>query len=406
MASLRRRGHIRKRGNRWVVVIRHNGKQEWTSFETKGDAEHHLAKKQAEIAQGSFQVPERVTFGEAAAEWIRHGENEGGPRGPWKASTRRDNRSALRKHFVGTDEDPGWLRDLPLARITPATIETWRRQALATGMSRRTAAKLTAILHGVFEHAREAYRHPTNPVASVKRLAIKYDGRVRDFYSPEEVHAIIRAADNEQDGIAILVAAFTGLRRGELLALRWRDVDFVGQVIRVEHSYDHEVGLVTPKSHKMRSVPMSPKVAQALARLELRGHHRERDDFVFVGQTGGALDGSALRRRYDRAVKRAKVKRLTFHELRHTFGTVAAKAALSGRELQEWLGHADLKTTQRYLHYRARGDEANRLAAAFAANGLQTNDLHEPAATVHPLHAEDDAMAHGEADLRNAAAAL
>jgi integrase len=152
-------------------------------------------------------------------------------------------------------------------------------------------------------------------------------------------------------------------------------VDFAGQVIRVEHSYDPEVGLVTPKSHKMRSVPMSPEVAQTLARLERRRLFTDRDSFVFVGATGGPIDGSALRRRYDAAVKRAGVKRLTFHELRHTFGTIAANAALTGRELQEWLGHADLKTTQRYLHYRARGDEANRLAAAFAASGPQAPEV-------------------------------
>ena len=74
-------------------------------------------------------------------------------------------------------------------------------------------------------------------------------------------------------------------------------------------------------------------------------------------------------------VKRAKVKRLTFHELRHTFGTVASNAALSGRELQEWMGHANLATTQRYLHYRARGDEANRLGAAFAASVPQASEV-------------------------------
>lgn len=104
---------------------------------------------------------------------------------------------------------------------------------------------------------------------------------------------------------------------------------------------------------------------------------------MFAGEAGGPLDGSALRRRYDAAVSRAKVKRLTFHELRHTFGTVAANAALNGRELQEWMGHADLKTTQRYLHYRARGDEASRLAAAFAASGPQAPGVLTASGGVH-----------------------
>lgn len=377
----RRRTNVRRRGELWIVSWRHSGKQQWRSFPSEEQAELFAARYVwPRREREKYEPPAKVTFGVAAAEWLRHGENEGGSRGPWKASTRRDYRSALRTHFIGTEEEPGWLRDVPLAKITPATIERWRGEALAKGMSRRNAAKLTAILHAVFERARRAYRHPTNPVAAVEPIVVKYDeGRVRDAYSSEEVHAIVRAADSEQDGALFLTAAFTGLRRGELVALRWRDVDFAGQVLRVEHSYDFEDGLVTPKGRKMRSVPMSQEVAQALARLEQRTLFTERDCFVFVGEAGGPLDGSALRRRYDAAVTRAKVKRLTFHELRHTFGTVAANAALSGRELQEWMGHADLKTTQRYLHYRARGDEASRLAAAFAASGPQASEVLTPA---------------------------
>jgi integrase len=121
-------------------------------------------------------------------------------------------------------------------------------------------------------------------------------------------------------------------------------------VIRVEQSLDgQELG--TPKSGRTRSVPMHPDVARVLAKL------LERDDFTgqddFVASNGTPLDGSAVRRRYVAAVKRAKLRPLRFHDLRHTFGTIAASAVLSGRELQEWMGHADLKTTARYLHYRA-----------------------------------------------------
>ena len=90
------------------------------------------------------------------------------------------------------------------------------------------------------------------------------------MFSPEEVWALVRAAGSEQDAAIFLTAAFTGLRRGELLALRWRDVDFAGSTIRVRASYAAGE-LTTPKSGKVRSVPMAPDVAAALARLG----HRE-----------------------------------------------------------------------------------------------------------------------------------
>ena len=89
------------------------------------------------------------------------------------------------------------------------------------------------------------------------------------------------------------------------------------------------------------------------------------DDLVFVGQTGGHLDGSALRRRYDAALKRAGLRPLRFHDLRHTFGTrMIAKADI--RRVQEWMGHADVQTTMRYLHYVPRADDARLVAEAFA----------------------------------------
>jgi integrase len=92
-----------------------------------------------------------------------------------------------------------------------------------------------------------------------------------DVYSPEEVWALVRAAASEQDGATFLMAAFTGLRLGELIALHWRDVDFAGSLVRVRASYAGGA-LTTPKSGKVRSVPLAPEVAKALAKLSQREH--------------------------------------------------------------------------------------------------------------------------------------
>jgi integrase len=114
-------------------------------------------------------------------------------------------------------------------------------------------------------------------------------------FSPEEVWALMRAAASEQDGAIFLTAAFTGLRLGELVALRWRDVDFAGSVVRVRASYAGGA-LATPKSGKVRSIPLAPEVAEALARLSRRALFTLEDDLVFPGEAGAYLDSSALRR--------------------------------------------------------------------------------------------------------------
>jgi hypothetical protein len=116
---------------------------------------------------------------------------------------------------------------------------------------------------------------------------------------------------------------------------------------------------------------MAPDVARVLDGLSRRDRFRRRDDFVFVSEDGGPLDGSALRRRYVEAQTAAALRKLRFHDLRHSFGTIAANAALSGQQLQAWMGHADYLTTQRYLHYRERGDEAGRVEVAFATDVVE-----------------------------------
>ncbi|HEX8101505.1 MAG TPA: site-specific integrase [Solirubrobacteraceae bacterium] len=199
------------------------------------------------------------------------------------------------------------------------------------------------------------YALPSNPVADIDKPQPRPTGDI-EVFSPEEVRALVRAAGSEQDAAIYLTAAFTGLRRGELLALRWRDVDFGGQVIRVRANFAGGQ-LTTPKSGKVRSVPMAPDVATALASLGQREGWTGDDDLVFAGPAGTFLDGAALRRRYYTAVKRAGLRPLRFHDLRHTFGTrMIAKADI--RRVQEWMGHADVQTTMKYLHYVPRAEDA------------------------------------------------
>jgi integrase len=185
-----------------------------------------------------------------------------------------------------------------------------------------------------------------------------------DFYSREEVDALVRAAASEQDAAVYTTAAMTGLRRGEPVALRWRDIDFPGQAIRVRANYSHGE-LVTPKSGKVRSVTMVPEVAQAPARLSQREFFVGEEDPVFVGQIGQHMDASALRRRYANAVRHAELRPLPFHSLRHYFGSMAVNRATLV-QVQSWMGHAHIQTTARYLHAKSQADDAALLASAFA----------------------------------------
>jgi integrase len=233
------------------------------------------------------------------AEYLRYIEHDRGR----KPSKLRGYRSTIDVHLLPV------FGELPIESVSAETIEQW---VAGFEGSPRTRNKVLIQLHGILGRARWVYGLPANAAADVEKFPLRSSGDI-EVFSPEEVWALVRAASSDQDGAAFLTAAFTGLRMGELLALRWRDVDFAGRTIRVRAS--HYLGqLTTPKSGRVRAVPMAPDVAAALARLAQREHSIGDDDLVFAGEAGGYLDGSALRRRYKAALAAAGLRLLRFHE--------------------------------------------------------------------------------------------
>jgi integrase len=172
--------------------------------------------------------------------------------------------------------------------------------------------------------------------------------------------------------VLVLTAAMTGLRQSELLGLRWRDVDWNVQRIRVrnafvrgQHSTDGKSDLST-----RRSVPMADRIARELDRWSRRSSYSAEEDLVFAHpETGNPLDRSKVTKRFKAACRVAGVPPIRFHDLRHTFGTRMAASGQPIRSIQEFLGHADVKTTQIYMHYAPSEREVAMVNEAFAPTG-------------------------------------
>jgi integrase len=321
-------------------------------FFTKRTAEDWLRDLLAEARAGTLpgMVRTGTTFADACDEYLRYVEFDLDR----KPSTVVDYRSIIRAHLLPA------FGSLRLEDVTADRIEAWK--ALVP-VGNRSKAKILTVLNGVLKRARRVHKLRYNPMADVEKPRYRSSTAI-EIFSVEEIWALVRAAESEQDAAIFLTAAFTGLRRGELIALRWRDIDFAAGRVRVCGSFAG-ARLTSPKSGRVRSVPMAPDVSTALARLANRERWTGHDDLVFPGVAGSYLDGSALSRRYKAALQRAALRPLRFHDLRHTFGTrMIAKADI--RRVQEWMGHADVTTTMRYLHYVERPDEVELVAEAFA----------------------------------------
>lgn len=321
-------------------------------------------RKRAQDALRDFltdlgRVPERgddsVTFKYAANAWLDYVEHDRG-RAP---STVRGYRSTIHRHLAR-------FGNRPLSMITVEDVVDLRRELLDT-RSRRTAEKVLIELHSIFKFATRRKWTTSNPVLYVERVAVR---RPVEFavLSAEEVMAAARTAPTEQDAALITTAAFTGLRLGELRALRWRDVDWGKRYVQIRRSFS-EGGEKVPKSGKARSVPLSDPVARVLDALSKREWFTGPDDRVFCSPVGGVLDEGRIRDMFYAALKAAGIDRdrgtgkdLVFHDLRHTFGTMAVEK-FPLPTVQAWMGHADIQTTMRYVHHRDRGDEADVLSA-------------------------------------------
>jgi len=165
----------------------------------------------------------------------------------------------------------------------------------------------------------------------------------------------------------LLPAAMTGMRQGELLALRWRDVDWAAKRIRIRRNYTRG-HWSTPKSRSgERSVPLSSRVAEELRVHQRRSRFSGEDDLVFANPLSGeVLPHSPLVQRFKKALKAAGVRKVRFHDLRHTFGTrMAASPEVSMRKIQEWMGHRDYRTTLIYAGYEPGDDESGMVDRAF-----------------------------------------
>jgi integrase len=335
---------------------------------TKRLAQEALDALLTDARRGTLEGAKRgagKTFGDACAEWLRYGEDEK----DLAASTLRDYKNTVKVRLL-----PEFGEDTRIEKIDTEQIDEFRERLLEEGeLSRRSIQKVLVLLHGVLKRAKRKKWIAYNPAEDAERVAVRRSG---DFnvLTPAEVAAVARAAECEQDAALITVAAFTGLRMGEMRALRWSDVDWAKRAIIVRRNLPAGGRERTPKSGKVRSVPLIDQAATALDGLSRREQWTGPEDRVFVSPTGAAVDDAKTRRSFYTALKQAGLGHLrdkddpiVWHDLRHTFGTLGA-AIWPLHDLQGYMGHADIQTTMIYVHHVPKASAAEELSRAVAAS--------------------------------------
>jgi integrase len=329
------------------------------TFRTKADANRWLALVEADLSRGTW-IDSRaasVTFGEYARAVLRDSPKIGIR---WRETCERN----LRLHLAP-------LLDVPLRALSPTRVREWHAAALRGSGGRTSISQSYRFMRMVLNTAvREGMigRSPCQiPGAGVVKAA------ERPVASPAQVVALVEAI-NHRYRTAVLIAAWCGLRRGEIAGLLVQDVDLTAQTITVRRNRVEPLSSPAaaadqgPKSEAgKRTIAVPPHVMPVL-RLHLEEY--AGPERLFISRDGSPLRGNTLYQAFVRARSKVGLEELTFHDLRHTGATLAAQTGATLADLMKRLGHSSMAAARRYMHaVDGRDGEIAKALSRLAAHG-------------------------------------
>lgn len=307
------------------------------TFATRAAAKAWRVETQVALQRGEVSAAKTATLTDAASAWLvgaRAGSMRNRSGDVYKPSVIRGYEQALRLRVLPD------LGAVTLTDLRRSDLQALVDRMLERGMEPSTIRNTLLPVRAIFRRAVARGEVAVNPTRGLELPAVR--GRRDRIASPEEARRLLDAL--EHDRALWATALYSGLRRGELRALRWEDVDFHRGLIHVRRTWDDCEGPVEPKSHAgRRSVPLI-----GLLRAELVAHRLAcpwSDGLVF----GRAADAPFVTRTVDqramRAWKAAGLTRITLHECRHTFASIMIAANINAKAMSVYMGHASVMVT-------------------------------------------------------------
>ena len=314
------------------------------SFPTLSEARAWRADTKTALQRGTMRAPTRTTLEEAAEDWLiaaRAGIARTRSGDPYKPSALRSYEEALHTKVLPE------LGKLRLSAVDRVTIQDLVDRLSAQGLAPSTVRNSVLPLRAVFRRAVARSEVVQNPTLELSLPAVR--GRRDRVARPEEARDLI-AAVPEGDRAIWASALYAGLRRGELQALSWADVDFDGGLLRVERSWDQREGLIEPKSRAgRRRVPLVKPLRAELAAHRLR--QGGGGEGLVLGRGEKAFAPGAATRRARETWTRVGLAPIGLHECRHTYAAHMIAAGVNAKALSTYMGHSSITVTlDRYGH--------------------------------------------------------
>ena len=348
------RGHITKRGKNSYTIVLSLGndpatgkrKQHWESVKgTKKEAEKRLSELLTQLDTGAFVKPGKITVGEFGQQWLSDYV--------WpnlSPATARGYEFIVKKHLAPA------LGNIALNRLKPEAIQHYLSGKLKDNLSAKTVRHHYITLHGILQSAVKWGFLSRNPGDAVTPPRVKRPELTT--WNEDDIHTFLEAAKDSPYYALFFTALYTGMRRNELLGLRWEDIDFMLGQIQVSRSLQclrsGEIDFRPPKTASgRRSIALSASAILALKEhrekqsLEraMLGISENDSDLVFSQFDGKPLMPDSVTHAWIKLVRRAGVKPIRLHDARHTHASLMLKQGIHPKIVQERLGHASIQIT-------------------------------------------------------------
>jgi len=393
-------GHIHKRvrtvatgrsKTTWYVVVElgrdaaGRRRQKWHGgYRTRRETEAARAKLVNEINTGIYATPSKVSL----EDWIAHNWLPT-MRTQVKASTWDGYDRMLRLHVTPR------LGQRFLHQLTPALlnslyadlIESGSRRGKGGGLNAKTVRHVHTTLHKVLADAIDAGLLAINPADRAKpprpRAGLPVEMK---FWDAEQLWIFFTQIETDRLQAAWHLAAMTGMRRGEVLGLRWKDIDFDTARLAVRHtlaSVRYEIKSSTPKNHQARTIDLDAGTVQHLRGNRSRqsyertawGSGYQESELVFRREDGSPVHPDLFSQAFEALLRKSGLPRIRLHDLRHTHATIALRAGIPVKVISERLGHEDPAFTMKQYAHVIPGmqAEAAALVAALVAKSGTTD---------------------------------
>lgn len=373
---------LKRKDGRFMARVTVNGERLTFYSRSRQEAAAWLAEQLAAKNHGLLVAPSKVTFGQWLDTWLQEYAR---PR--VRPTTWEDYRIIVEKHLKPA------LGEILLKDLRPEHLQKVHNEKAASGLSPRRVRLIHVVTHSALKQAVKSRLLAVNPAEATSLP--RQPKREIHVLSLEDEKKLLAALEGERLGVFFLVALATGLRRGELLGLKWEDVDLKNGVIKVRRSLTRvktaegktELVFQEPKTESSRRmVPLPSPVVSALKAHRrkqaeeklLLGQDYQDNGFVFCHEDGRPLDPAWVTRNFHRLLKKAGVNDTNFHALRHTYATRLLELNEHPKVVQELLGHSSIEMTlDTYSHVMPEIKQAavQKLDALFA-----------PAQNKSPLH--------------------